>query len=367
MMPSASGSTSTLLLARDTGEMGHQHVGIDTAQVKTLAARQHRDRHFADFGGGEDEFGVLRRLFQRLQERVEGRGRQHVDFVDDVDLVARAGRRIAHAVIDLADVVDAGMGGGVHLQHVHMPAFHDRLAVHAERRHRGWSGPSPSRRPVRNSARGRGCAPWWFCRRRARRSGSRPAESARSRTRSKRCGPWPPGRSDRRNWRGGICAPARDRACRPRGAAAEIEAALIGAVWSVGVRECQRQSSVDPQLIVSRGRLAEQERNPAPGRDGRFLRNSLEKTGRRLTSDPIRTSLGLLPSGPDPVGEWLVHRQSPGPYLGPKGPESKRGAVAIRRKRSIQWLGRSKTRSMAAAVPASSRFRRMQKRRGCPA
>jgi hypothetical protein len=55
------------------------------------------------------------------------------------------------------------------------------------------------------------------------------------------------------------------------------------------------------------------------------LRDSLEKTGRRLTSDPIRTSLGLLPSGPDPVGEWLVHRQSPGPYLGPKAPESKRG------------------------------------------
>src|SRR6202163_2610712 len=57
----------------------------------------------------------------------------------------------------------------------------------------------------------------------------------------------------------------------------------------------------------------------------RTLRDSLEKTGRRLTSDPIRTSLGLLPSGPDPVGEWLVHRQSPGPYLGPKAPESKRG------------------------------------------
>src|SRR6478672_6555280 len=56
-----------------------------------------------------------------------------------------------------------------------------------------------------------------------------------------------------------------------------------------------------------------------------FLRDSLGKTGRRLTSDPIRTSLGLLPSGPDPVGEWLVHRQSPAPYLGPKGPESKRG------------------------------------------
>src|SRR5277367_5491543 len=56
-----------------------------------------------------------------------------------------------------------------------------------------------------------------------------------------------------------------------------------------------------------------------------FCAIRLEKTGRRLTSDPIRTSLGLLPSGPDPVGEWLVHRQSPGPYLGPKVRESKRG------------------------------------------
>src|SRR5690349_24362052 len=54
------------------------------------------------------------------------------------------------------------------------------------------------------------------------------------------------------------------------------------------------------------------------------LSRSARKKGGRLTSDPIRTSLGLLPSGPDPVGEWLVHRQSPGPYLGPKAAESKR-------------------------------------------
>ena len=135
MMPSASGSTSTFSFAAILARCAHQHVGLDAAQVKTLAARQHRDRHLADFGGGEHEFGVLRRLFQRLQEGVERRRREHVDFVDDVDLVARAGRRIAHAVVDLAHVVDAGMGGRVHLQHVHMPAFHDRLAMHARHRH----------------------------------------------------------------------------------------------------------------------------------------------------------------------------------------------------------------------------------------
>ncbi len=135
MMPSASGSDLDALLCRDVGKMRHQHVGLDPAQVKTLAARQHRHRHFPDFRGGEYEFGVLRRLFQRLQEGVERRRREHVDFVDDVDLVARAGRRIAHAVVDLAHVVDAGMGRGVHFQHVHVPAFHDRLAMHARHRH----------------------------------------------------------------------------------------------------------------------------------------------------------------------------------------------------------------------------------------
>src|SRR6266853_6789827 len=52
-------------------------------------------------------------------------------------------------------------------------------------------------------------------------------------------------------------------------------------------------------------------------------RSALE-IGRRLTSDPNRSSLGLLPSGPDPVGEWLVHRQPPGPYIGGTGGDCKR-------------------------------------------
>ncbi len=47
------------------------------------------------------------------------------------------------------------------------------------------------------------------------------------------------------------------------------------------------------------------------------------KFGRRLTSDPNRSSLGLLPSGPDPVGEWLAHRQPPGLYIGGTAPDCK--------------------------------------------
>jgi len=52
--------------------------------------------------------------------------------------------------------------------------------------------------------------------------------------------------------------------------------------------------------------------------------------GGRLTSDPNRSSLGLLPSGPDPVGEWLVHRQPPALYIGRHSRKGKDGPICYR-------------------------------------
>src|SRR6516225_4523167 len=49
----------------------------------------------------------------------------------------------------------------------------------------------------------------------------------------------------------------------------------------------------------------------------------LDMSGWEADERPEPRSLGLLPSGPDPVGEWLVHRQPPGPYIGRGGKESK--------------------------------------------
>ena len=45
---------------------------FDRCEVESLAARQHGDRDLVRIGGAEDELHVLRRLFQRLQQRVEG-------------------------------------------------------------------------------------------------------------------------------------------------------------------------------------------------------------------------------------------------------------------------------------------------------
>ena len=120
---------------RDVFEMLDQEGGIDAPQIEALAARQYRHRHLANFRGGENELGVRRRLFERLEQRVECSAGQHVHFVEDVDLVARAHRRVADGVVDLAHVVDAVVRGGIHLQHVRVSALDDRLAMHAHHRH----------------------------------------------------------------------------------------------------------------------------------------------------------------------------------------------------------------------------------------
>ena len=74
---------------------------------------------------------MRRRFLERLQQAVEGLPREHVNLVDDIDLVTRRDRQVAHAVDDLADVVDTGARCGIHFHHVDMARFHDRIAMDA--------------------------------------------------------------------------------------------------------------------------------------------------------------------------------------------------------------------------------------------
>ena len=115
---SASGSTATPSLA----QMLARWRTSTSVSMRRRSKRRQRERtvtgHLLDLGRGEQELHVLRRLLQRLQQAVEGLLRQHVHFVDDVDLGARRHRPVARVLDDLAHVVDAGVRGGVHLDHV---------------------------------------------------------------------------------------------------------------------------------------------------------------------------------------------------------------------------------------------------------
>ena len=117
-----------LLLRGRCRQIGGEFGAVDAAQVKPLAARQHRHRNFPDLGGGEDELHMRRRFFQRLEQTIERLLGQHVHFVDDIDLVARRHRGVAHPLDDLAHIVDAGARRGVHLLHIDIAGFGNRNA-----------------------------------------------------------------------------------------------------------------------------------------------------------------------------------------------------------------------------------------------
>ena len=59
----------------------------DAVKGDVLAARTDRDRHLMRLRGGQQKDYVRGRLFQRLEQRVEGRLREHVDFVNNVNFI----------------------------------------------------------------------------------------------------------------------------------------------------------------------------------------------------------------------------------------------------------------------------------------
>ena len=125
------------LAARDLAEVAGDLPRRDVAEVEALAARLDRLRDLVRLGRAEDELHMRRRLLHRLEEGVERRRRQHVDFVDDVDAELAAGRREAGARDQVARIVDAAVRGAVDLDDVEVLAAEDRLADRVALRERG--------------------------------------------------------------------------------------------------------------------------------------------------------------------------------------------------------------------------------------
>src|SRR5579884_3301180 len=95
----------------------------DTAKVEPLAAREHCYRHLVHLGRCEEELHMLRWLLKCFQQGIESWLGKHVNFVDDVDFVARADRGVAHRVDDLSDIIHPRMRSGVHLDDVDVPSL----------------------------------------------------------------------------------------------------------------------------------------------------------------------------------------------------------------------------------------------------
>ncbi|CDD39169.1 dual specificity phosphatase catalytic domain protein [Collinsella sp. CAG:398] len=118
-----------VLLFADVGEPAHNVLVADTVKIEPLAARKDGFGNLLRIGRAEHEQHMLGRLFERLEQGVERLRGEHVDLVDDIDLVCAAHRGEAHRVDDfLADVIHAGAACSVELVDIRMRALGDALA-----------------------------------------------------------------------------------------------------------------------------------------------------------------------------------------------------------------------------------------------
>src|SRR5205085_5694476 len=97
-----------LLLVGDVAQAVCYLLRGDGSELELLAAREDGFGNLVRVRRRHDEEDARGRLFQSLQQGVEGGGREHVDFVNDEDLVAVTRGPDAHGVDDsVAHVVHA--------------------------------------------------------------------------------------------------------------------------------------------------------------------------------------------------------------------------------------------------------------------
>lgn len=87
-------------------------------KLVALTARKNGHGNSLGFGRRQDKDDMGRRLFQCLQQSIEGFRRQHVDFVDNVYLTPPFRRHELHRLAKLANVFDAAVRRGVDFCHV---------------------------------------------------------------------------------------------------------------------------------------------------------------------------------------------------------------------------------------------------------
>src|SRR5208337_2832919 len=113
----------------DLGQVFGDEGGRDAPQIKALAARENCGQHLFRIRGGEHEFHMRGRFFQRLQQGVERRRGEHVNFVDDVDFKVGGGGGVTASFTQLADLLDAVVAGAINFKDVEGATLGDFLAA----------------------------------------------------------------------------------------------------------------------------------------------------------------------------------------------------------------------------------------------
>ena len=103
-----------LLAPADVLELLHDPPRRDPLKVVPLTPRLDGIEHFMWLGGRKDKMDGRRRLFEKLEQRVERLVGEHMHFIDDEDSAAQ-GRSSMRSLLQLAHVVDAVVACAVDL------------------------------------------------------------------------------------------------------------------------------------------------------------------------------------------------------------------------------------------------------------
>lgn len=90
----------------------------DLTKVESESARSDRLRHFVYLSRREDEFHMRRWLFESFQERIERSGREHMDFVDDVDFVFCLIGLESGTLDEVTDILDSVIARAIDLHDI---------------------------------------------------------------------------------------------------------------------------------------------------------------------------------------------------------------------------------------------------------
>jgi hypothetical protein len=74
---------------------------------------------------------VFRWLFERFQQRIEAVIREHVNFVDQINLEARARWRVLNIIKQVSCIFDLGSRGSINFQNIDASAFGNLDATRA--------------------------------------------------------------------------------------------------------------------------------------------------------------------------------------------------------------------------------------------
>jgi len=93
----------------------------DPSEIIPLAPGKHGHRDLCKLGSSHDENHMGGRLFEGLQECIEGTPREHVDLIDDKRLEPCNAWGIPGVFDKVSDIVNPGMGSGIYLEDIDSP------------------------------------------------------------------------------------------------------------------------------------------------------------------------------------------------------------------------------------------------------